>query len=63
MNKKSNSFIGSVLIKSFPTITSIQSHIESVVLFLLSGRLTTPLFVIKYRSFVSPQTKELFNTQ
>ncbi len=50
-NKKSNSFIGWVLMR-FPTKVAIQSHIESVVLFLLSGRLTTPLFVIKYHSFV-----------
>ena len=56
MNKKSISDMGSVLTR-LPTITSIQSHTESVVLFLLSGRLATPSLLIKYRSFVSPQNK------
>ena len=45
--------MGSVLTRP-PTKVSIQSHKESVLLFLWNGRLTTPSFVVKYYSLVSP---------
>ena len=58
MIKKSMGFMGSVL-TIFPTTISIQSHIKSVVLFLSNGRLTIPLFVVKYYSFGSPFEKTI----